>query len=223
VDLFAGIQSGAVHAPDEAAKPGADPDIVEFAEAQRELAEARAGRAAGDSGPVSTTLVAPAAGVVTAVLTGPGEEIGPNKPAVMMVKAPDLVAQVSLETPEGSRIVPGMPARVRLRTLPDTELAATADRVDATSGNRAAQFSVAWPSPLPAPGADVQVLVPLQRREGALLVPKAAIRTDGVRQLVDVIHGNSTQRVEVSTGIADDLHVEILGGIQEGQVVVVGT
>jgi hypothetical protein len=223
IDLLRGIQSGAVHAPDEAAKPGADPDIVEFAEAQKELAEARAEVGTVDGGPDATTLVAPTAGMVTAVLTGPGEETGPNRPAVVMVKTGDLVAQVSLETPAGSRILPGMSARVRLFSVPGTDLAATVDRVDATPGNRAAQLSVAWSSPLPTPGAQVQALVPLHRREGALLVPTAAIRTDGHRKFVDIVQGTTTQRVEVSTGLDDGTDVEILGGVQEGQFVVVGT
>jgi multidrug resistance efflux pump len=98
IDLLRGIQSGAVQAPDEAAKPGADPDIVEFADAQKELAEARAEVGTVDGGPDATTLVAPTAGMVIAVLTGPGEETGPNRPAVVMVKTDDLVAQVSLES-----------------------------------------------------------------------------------------------------------------------------
>ena len=98
MDLLNGVLSGAVYSPDEAAKPNADPAIIEFAEAQKGLAETRGELASVGGDPVSTTLVAPAAGIVTAVLTGPGEEIGPTKPAAIMVRTEDLVVQVSLET-----------------------------------------------------------------------------------------------------------------------------
>jgi multidrug efflux pump subunit AcrA (membrane-fusion protein) len=223
LDLLNGVLSGAVYSPDEAAKPDADPAIVEFAEAQKGLAETRGELASVGGGPVSTTLVAPAAGIVTAVLTGPGEEIGPNRPAAIMVRTDDLVVQVSLETAAGSRVVPGMSARVRPAAAPDADLAATVDHVDATPGNRLAELAVAWPSPPPAPGVEAQVLVSLQRRDGALIVPMRAIRTDAGRQFVDLVRGNTTQRVEVRTGIADGTDIEVIDGIEEGQLVLVGT
>ena len=50
-----------------------------------------------------------------------------------------------------------------------------------------------------------------------------SIRTDGDRQFVDLVRGNSTQRVEVRTGIADGTDIEVIDGIEEGQLVLVGT
>lgn len=220
LSLLQGIRSGAIHAPDEAAKPDADPDIVEFAEAQRELAEARQGGATIADAAVPAALVAPAAGVVTSVLTGPGEEIGPAKPALTMVKTGDLVVQASLEAPDGPRVMLGMPARVRLRSLPGTEVAATVDRVDAAPGNRSAQYAVTWPSTPPPIGAEAEAITTIQRRENAVLVPSRAVRTEGGRMSVDVMEGTTRRRVEVSLGLVADEDVEIVGGVQEGQRVV---
>lgn len=223
LDLFEGIRSGAVYAPDEAAKPGTDPDIVEFAEAQKELAQTRNDLAPAAADPVSTTLVAPAAGLITAVLTGPGEETGPDRPAVTMVKAGDLVVRASVEAPDVSRIVAGTSARVRLLAAPNTDHAASVDRVDANDGHRRAQFSVTWSSPLPAPGAEAQALVSLGRRENVLLVPIGAIRTEGERRFVVVVRGDTTQPVTVTTGMSDGRDIEIVDGVQEGQLILIGT
>jgi len=223
VTLLQGISTGAVNSLEKAARPDPDPDIVEFAQAQTELADAREQLNALPGDPDASVLVAPADGAVRNIRVGPGEDAEPGRPAVTIVRRGDLVVQASLENPNSPTLTRSMPARVRVGTVPAPDLVAAVDRVDQTGGNRTVQFSVNWPWTLPSVGTEAQVVVPLQRRDDVLIIPRAAIRVDGDRRFVVVVNGATTARVEISTGLANDSDVEIINGLQEGQRVLVGS
>ncbi len=160
--------------------------------------------------------------MVSALLVGRGEDVEPGRPVLKIVRSTDLVVQATLENPSSPALTPGMAARVRLNAPGATDLTSAVDRVEQADGRRTVQFSVNWPSSLPAVGSEARIVVPMQTREGILLVPKSAIRTDGGHRLVDVVNGTTSTRVEVSTGLATETDVEILDGLQEGQRVRVG-
>ena len=223
VTMFQGISTGAVNSLEEASRPEPDPDIVEFAQAQTELADAREQLNALPDNPDATVLVAPADGTVRNILVGPGEDAEPARPAVTMVRRDDLVVQAALENPNSPTLTRSMPVRVRIGTASATDLTAAVDRVDQTGGTRTVQVSVNWPPTPPAVGTEAQVVVPLQRRDGVLIIPRAAIHVDGDRRFVVVVSGATTARVEVSSGLANDSDVEVVNGLQEGQRVLLGS
>lgn len=62
--------------------------------------------------------------------------------------------------------------------------------------------------------------VTLDRREGVLVVPSAAVRTTGGRHLVTVVGANGQElEVEVTVGLTSGTRTEIVGGLSEGQTV----
>lgn len=70
------------------------------------------------------------------------------------------------------------------------------------------------------PGDLVKVIVTLERKENALWLPPAAIRTFAGRKFVVVEDAGSQRRVDVTVGIESIERVEILDGLQEGQIVI---
>ena len=64
------------------------------------------------------------------------------------------------------------------------------------------------------------VVVTLQRKEQVLWLPPQAIREFQSRRFVVIQDGQRQRRVDVKVGIADADHVEIVSGLQEGQVVI---
>ena len=215
--LFQGIASGSISSQEEAAKPGADPDVVDFALAQTELADARRQLAefSGDPGP--PTIAAPADGIITAIRTEQGADIGPDRPIVTMIRANDLVVRGSLIRPDGARIASGMTARVRLATSPTTDLTARVDQVDTSSSESVVDMAVNWSAPLPSTGTEAQADIAVERHEDALIVPRDAVRVNGNRSYVDVIEGGASRTVEVTTGLSNETDIEIVNGLQENQ------
>jgi HlyD family secretion protein len=72
------------------------------------------------------------------------------------------------------------------------------------------------------PEMTTTVRIALGARENALAVPVRAVRTQERRTFVLVARGDSTERRWVTTGIRDDSYWEILGGLREGEDVLVG-
>jgi multidrug efflux pump subunit AcrA (membrane-fusion protein) len=63
-------------------------------------------------------------------------------------------------------------------------------------------------------------LITLEQKDNALWLPPAAIRTFQGRDFVVIQDGAAQRRVDVKLGIKGEDRVEVLEGVQEGQVVV---
>jgi len=70
------------------------------------------------------------------------------------------------------------------------------------------------------PGDLVRVTVVLERKTGVLWLPPAAVRTFEGRKFVVVQEGAGQRSVDVTLGIESDDRVEIVDGLEEGDVVV---
>ncbi len=57
-------------------------------------------------------------------------------------------------------------------------------------------------------------------RERAVLVPKAAVRTENDQTFVFVVNGNLVERRAVKLGGADGDRLEVVAGLQSGEQVV---
>ena len=69
------------------------------------------------------------------------------------------------------------------------------------------------------PGDLVRVTVILEQKDGVLWLPPAAIRTFEGRKFVVVQEGVGQRRVDVILGIESEDRVEIVDGLEEGDVV----
>jgi multidrug efflux pump subunit AcrA (membrane-fusion protein) len=65
----------------------------------------------------------------------------------------------------------------------------------------------------------VKVTVLIERSDDALYLPPAAIRTFEGRKFVMVKAGDRLQKVDVKLGIEGEDRVEILDGLEEGQII----
>jgi len=66
----------------------------------------------------------------------------------------------------------------------------------------------------------MRVTIVLQHKEDVLWLPPQAIRTFGGRKFVVVQEDGYQQRVDVKIGIESDDRVEIISGLEDGQVVI---
>jgi multidrug efflux pump subunit AcrA (membrane-fusion protein) len=57
-----------------------------------------------------------------------------------------------------------------------------------------------------------------------LLVPIEAVFEENGKQKVEILVGeNEVETVEIETGLMNDMYVEVLSGLEEGQLVVTGS
>jgi HlyD family secretion protein len=69
----------------------------------------------------------------------------------------------------------------------------------------------------PDMGANIQITTGVE--ENALLIPRRAVRTVEMRQLVRVVEGGRVSDVAVTTGLSNGQQVQVLSGLAEGQQV----
>ena len=120
---------------------------------------------------------------------------------------------------DAPRVLPGAAARVT--SVPEPIRLIVATRAVATGGGADAIARLTF-----APGAampvDTRVDIEIEGEEhvGAVLVPADAILRTGSQAAVLVAAGNRAERRVVTTGLADADSVEIVSGVEAGELVI---
>lgn len=172
------------------------------------------------------TLVADAAGVVTAVEAEPGQVVSAGQPVVRV--AQDGPRDAVFAVPEDKLGLVQQGTSVEVRVWPgQTQLAGRVREVSASADpvTRTYQVKVALEArQSPSLGATVSVLPRLrsEQRVAAIKLPTSALRQDGQTTAVWVLDQKTmtvqSQAVQIAT--ADGNEAVVAGGLQEGQMVV---
>ena len=184
------------------------------------------------------TVRAPFDGIAVSKDAQPGEMVSPVSAGggftrtgiATIVDMKSLEIEVDVNEANIARVSHGQVVDAVLDAYPDWHIPArvltvipTADRQKATVRVRIA-FDKLDPRILPDMGVKVAFLAP----EGAggsaaarALVPKAALRKDGGRDVVYVVEDDRVNRRAVSVGAVQGAAVEILAGVEAGERVVV--
>ncbi|MCX7681680.1 MAG: HlyD family efflux transporter periplasmic adaptor subunit [Anaerolineae bacterium] len=172
-------------------------------------------------------IVAPFDGIVLAISATPGKSVSAYQ-AVLVVGDParlELRAELSAEEMRdlavGQEVTftsagfPGRTFRGQVRQLP-YGWGGTVEETD-----RAVHIAPAPDTPTLELGAVVQVALVLEEKENVLWLPPAALQTFRERTFVIVQQADGVQRrVDVVIGIEGAERVEIVSGLEEGQIVV---
>jgi HlyD family secretion protein len=173
----------------------------------------------------TSKLLSPAAGVVTAVSIKAGDAIDPSRPVMTLSSGGAPTVQIDLTEQDAARVKQGQSAKVTLDGAGATALDATVMSVAANAAagvGRTATLQVNWPDKAPSVGSTAQVGIVVQTKDNVLLVPKKAVRSAGARKFVQYMSGSSRKVANVEVGIVTDDMAEIVSGVTEGQIVVVG-
>jgi len=195
---------------------GIDPNSPVLDELDAQVAQAR--------------VFAPADGTVIAAVTA-GRNVTPITPAFILGDPDKLELVANLDPSKGDTEVKemfeGMPVTAILDANTEVKLTGTIRQLPSPYGTGASDegaIHVVLDSPPSAStyqsGDNVTVTVLLASKEGVLWLPPDAIRSAGGRTFV-IINGESgPQRVDVEIGLQTRDRVEIVSGLQAGQVVV---
>jgi HlyD family secretion protein len=204
----------------------AGPTTEEIRAAEAEVTQAELTVADAQEALADAAIVAPFAGVVTAVYVTEGEIA--SGPVVELVDSHSLEIILSVDEVDIGSFAVGQPAIVTLEAWPerafDSEIVAIAP-----SASDASSALVTYRVHLAYQADDLPTLIGLTananlitaQRDDVLLVPNAAITPDRAagKYYVDVQQADrSFRQVEVSIGLRDGENTQITAGLTEGDV-----
>lgn len=175
----------------------------------------------------NTRLLAQTAGVVTSLYYQVGEFANPGTPVVALTDVSILEAEVNLDETDVVRIALGMQVIVTVDAFPGMEVSGEVTEIAPTAAIQSGV--VLYPvtvrlnsTELPLrSGMTISVIFPIEERTNTLLVPFRAIETEGGQAYVTRVTASGSERVAVTLGLITDTQIEILSGINEGDVVTV--
>ncbi len=179
-----------------------------------------------------TKVRAPYDGIVTARFVDPGALIQAATssatqavPLFTIMDISTLRFYINVPQEDAPLVKKGTPVTIAISGLPEKTLKATVTRstVALDPGTRSLLAEIDLPNPGHdlAPGMFAEVVVELRRHPDALVVPPAALVSEGSSKFVFTVEQGVARRIPVATGIDDGLWVEITSGLTGAEDVVV--
>lgn len=177
-----------------------------------------------------TQVISPIAGKVTSVSAYEGRQVEAYKEVFVVSDESEFEITAEPLSTQLQQLQEGMEATVVLSAYPGKEIPAKITQLPYPYGggggktleeaDKMTHLSFE-PGDLALNAGDlVKVNVVIERKDDALWLPPAAIRTFSGRTFVVVQSGDTQQRVDVTIGIESTDRVEIKEGLEEGQIVV---
>jgi len=200
----------------------------EYEAARSDLASAEADEGLARLALSYTTVRAPFAGRVTERLVDVGQNLALNTALFVVADFHPLLARVHVPSREFNKL--------RRDQLVDLVLDSNGARlqgritlispvIDPNSGTIKITVEVADYPPATRPGDFAEVQIVTERRDNAVLIPRAAVVTDKAETVVFVVVDNEGQRQAerrvVTVGFTDDENAQILDGLAVGEPVVI--
>ena len=169
-----------------------------------------------------TYVKAPFAGQVTSRRVVAGQQVAAGAAAFTVADFTPLRVRVHLPEPVAAKVAAGETVKVATETAAG-ELDATVERISPVvdPGTGTVQVTLRLPADAPARvGGFVKARLTTDRKHDVLAVPKLALVEEGGLRSVFVAAADTVRKVEVTTGLYDETHIEVTSGLQEGWTVV---
>ena len=172
-----------------------------------------------------TTIRAPISGVVSSRNIKLGQHLMAGAPAFKITDTSKLIAYLRIPQIELSKISAGDTARVRVDAMPEVEFDAAIARISPTidplNGTFKATAIIENQHGYLAPGMFGRFKVAYEKHSGALLIPAAALIDEDNETVIYVVNDGSANRRAIEVGIESDGLVEVLGGLEANEKIVV--
>jgi HlyD family secretion protein len=193
-----------------------------------------------------TTILAPMDGKVVQLNAREGEVVitgtmnNPGSVIAVLADLSEVLVLAEVGENEVVQISPGHPARVSVDAVAGRTYRGMVAEIGSSAAARAGagaglrffkvKIVIEDPDDRLRPGMTAQVEIVVSAREGVLSVPVQSVlerkledqSVEGEQKVVPAVTEGRVKMMPVETGISDATHVEIVGGIEEGQSVVTG-
>ena len=171
-----------------------------------------------------TVIRSPIDGVVAKRLIKVGNTLTPNQVVYVVTDFDPLLAVLYVPENALARIRPGQPATLSADALAGKSFSGRVARlspvVDPQTGTFKVTVEVRGPGRDLAPGMFSRVNITYDVHKNALIVPRAAILTEDGESAVYVVQAGVAHRIPVNLGYSDGDKVEIVKGLNTGDMVV---
>ncbi len=172
-----------------------------------------------------TKIRAPISGVVSSRNIKLGQHVMAGAAAFKITDTTRLVAYLSIPQTELSKISAGDTARLRVDAMPEVEFSAVIARISPTidprNGTFRATASIENQGGELAPGMFGRFDIAYEKHADALLIPAAPVLQEDSETVVYVVNDGSASRRAIKVGIQSDGFVEVLGGLDANEQIVV--
>ena len=218
-------QTQHVTAKEQLAMLEAGPTKTEIAVQQAAVDEARAKRAVAQAKLEECVLKAPFAGVITQVFVRQGDLATPRAPLLKLMDPTSLVVRAGLPESCASDVREGTEVIVRLDAYPNktfnAKIARVYPRIELDSRTRIIEAKIIEPVQL-IPRLFARISVQGRVVDDAIVVPDAAIIiTPRGDKVVYVVNEGKANMRKVSIGLEQGQRIQIIDGVQAGEMVVV--
>jgi RND family efflux transporter MFP subunit len=171
-------------------------------------------------------ITAPFDGVVTDRMVHPGALVGPGADSVLLIIQQVSRLRLIVAVPEEniSGIVAGAKVSFRVPAFPERAFSGTVARVshtvDPKTRTMAVELDVANRDGSLSPGMYPTLKWPVRKSHPALFVPKTSVVTTTERTFVIRNRNGNAEWVDVKKGAAADDLIEVIGGLQPGDMVI---
>jgi membrane fusion protein, multidrug efflux system len=164
----------------------------------------------------------PISGRIIEMNVSAGDDIGPGKPLFTVAQLESMIARLTVSEEEAALIQKGMPAK--LEFMGET-FVGTVTEAALAMGAKTRGFEVkarfANPDRTLKSGVTADVEIEVYRNDEAIVVPRKLLRREGDKTFVFLNQGGTAAKRYVTPGKESGLDVEILEGIEVGDVIVV--
>jgi HlyD family secretion protein len=203
---------------------GAKEEEIEIVEAQVAQAEALLTLARTQLN--DATIKAPADGVVASVNCEVGELVSNTIPVMVLIDLDTLNVPLSVGEKEVVQLKRGQSATIHIDVLPLLKIQGVVNNVSPTVDQTTRMFGVEVTFPNPdgvlKAGMYAKVEIVTGTYEEVLIVPEQAVTVDSIgRRVVYVVKDDIVRIQEVMLGKKQDAWVQVFGGLEYGDVVVI--
>jgi RND family efflux transporter MFP subunit len=173
------------------------------------------------------TIKAPFSGIITKRRVDVGDYAVASQPQPLFEVMDISKVRVETALPEKDGVLakPGQPVRIALEGSPGKTLVSTVSRtagaLDSATRTMLVQANLDNPSAVFLPGMYAKVSVGVDYHENVMLLPAAAVVFEKGKPSIFIPENSKARKKSIQTGFNDGTNIEILGGLEEGQAVLV--
>jgi membrane fusion protein (multidrug efflux system) len=171
-----------------------------------------------------TNIRAPFSGVVTARYIEIGQRVSANQSLFVLADFNPLRAKIYVPEKEIGRIYEGQQAKIHVEAEPGSEFSGTVKMispvVDPSSGTSKVTIDIVDNIGKLKPGMFASVFIDTETHENSLIIPKKALILESDLDQVYIYQEGIARKVTLQIGFTSGDDLEILSGLQEGDLVV---
>lgn len=172
-----------------------------------------------------TIIRAPISGVISAREIKIGQHVGVNDTTFRITDTSKLVAYLRIPQTELQKFSAGHHAKVRVDAMPgrafDALIARISPTIDMRNGTFRATAYIENEDGLVAPGMFGRFEIAYEQHVDALMIPLSALVMEDNQTVVYVVEDGAANRRIIQTGIQSGENIEVLGGLEEHEQIVV--